>query len=101
MRIIRQTVEKMREEIEGAKACAKIATHYKQDHPTISKAYYDMAVNKLDNHDRLHSEVVKLIEKSRSEKEPPKGMLEIWEYEHEVDMEEYSIAKNMIALYNK
>ena len=78
MRIIKKMANQMKEEIAGAKEYAKLATHYKTDQPTL----------------------VKLIEKQRSIEPPPPVMLELWEYEHKEYVEEYGIAKNMIALYS-
>ncbi len=101
MRVIMQLSEQIKEELEDARKYAKLATHYKTEYPMLAKVYYDLANEELSHCDRLHNEVVKLIEKTRAEKEPPKVMLELWEYEHESIMEEYGIVKNMISLYNK
>ena len=100
MRIIKKMANQMKEEIAGAKEYAKLATHYKTEQPTLAKVYYDAANDELKHADWFHSEVVKLIEKQRAIEPPPPVMLELWEYEHKEYVEEYGIAKNMIALYS-
>lgn len=101
MRIIKKMAEQMKAEIADAKEYAKLATHYRQEHPTVAKNYYDMANDELRHADMLHMEVVKLIERQKAMEPPPLVMLELWEYEHKEYVEEYGIAKNMIALYTK
>lgn len=101
MRIIKKMAEQIKEEISGAKEYAKLAVHYKQEYPTISKIYYDMANDELKHADLLHMEIVKLIEKQRAIEPPPQIMLELWEYEHKEYIEAYSIVKNMFVLYTK
>lgn len=91
----------MKEEIAGAREYAKLATHYKLENPTLAKAYVDMAGDELKHAELLHIEVVKLIERQKAVEPPPPVMLELWEYEHKEYVEEYGIAKNMIALYAK
>lgn len=100
MRIIKKMTQQMKEEIAGAKEYAKLAIHYKTEQPTLAKAYYDMSNDELKHADTLHTEVVKLIEKQRAIETPPSVMLELWDYEHKEYIEEYAIAKNMIALYS-
>lgn len=100
MRIIKKMAQQMKEEIASAKEYAKLATHYKTEQPTLAKVYYDAANDELKHADWLHTEVVKLIEKQRAIEPPPPVMLELWEYEHKEYVEEYGIAKNMIALYS-
>lgn len=100
MRIIKKIAEQMKEEIASVKEYAKLATHYKTEQPTLAKVYYDAANDELKHADMLHAEVVKLIEKQKSIEPPPPVMLELWEYEHKEYVEEYGIAKNMIALYS-
>ena len=100
MRIIKKMANQMKEEIAGAKEYAKLATHNKTDQPTLAKDYYDMENDELRHADMLHTEVVKLIENQRAIEPTPPVMLELWEYEHKEYVEEYGIAKNMIALYS-
>lgn len=100
MRIIKKIAKQMKEEIASAKEYAKLAAHYKIEQPTLAKVYYDSANDELTHADKLHAEVVKLIEKQRAIEPPPSVMLELWEYEHKEYVEEYGIAKNMIALYS-
>lgn len=100
MRIIKKMTEQMKEEIASAKEYAKLAIHYKTEQPTLAKVYYDSANDELTHADKLHAEVVKLIEKQRAIETPPPVMLELWDYEHKEYIEEYAIAKNMIALYS-
>lgn len=100
MRIIKKIAEQMKEEIASAKEYAKLATHYKTEQPTLAKVYYDAANDELTHADKLHAEVVKLIEKQRAIEPPPPVMLELWKDEHNDYIEEYGIAKNMIALYS-
>ena len=90
----------MKEKSKTAKKYAKLATQYKTKQPTFAKADYDMVNDEVKNANMLHPEVVKLIEKQGPIETPPPVMLELWDYEHKEYIEEYAIAKNMIALYS-
>ena len=50
----------------------------------------------------LHSRVVELIDaERRSGREPPKGMLEMWQFEHERLIKDFSSAKYALEEYKK
>lgn len=50
----------------------------------------------------LHGRVVELIDAERkSGREPPKGMVEMWQYEHERLVKEFLSAKNALEEYKK
>lgn len=101
MRIIKDLVAEIDDELAGAREYAKNAVHNKTSNPTLAKAYYDMAVDELKHADMLHTEVVKMIDKQRSIAPPPQIMLDMWEDEHKDYVEDAAHIKYMLSLYAK
>ena len=86
MQKIQKLIKNMEKELRGAEHYISYAIEEKASHGDIDiiNGYIRMAQCELDNADTLHSIVLKVIEKDRSDHgEPPEVMKRIWAYEHE------------------
>lgn len=100
MKLIRDLVEEIKDELHGAKCYAKKATRYKTENPTLAKMYFDMAQDELKHTDMLHTEAVRAIEKQRAVSTPPQYMLDRWNEEHEEYVEKAAMIKYMLQMYS-
>ena len=84
MKEIKELVEEIREELEGAKHYAEQSAKLKHTDMTRSETYAEMARQELSHVDKLHSMAVKKIEAQReSGHEAPAAMQAVWYWEHE------------------
>lgn len=84
MKIIKELIEQIEDEVDGAEDYAEDALKYRHDHPELAQMYHDIALQELRHVDLLHGEVVKMIEEHRKNHgEPPAAMLAVYEYVHE------------------
>ena len=98
--LIRQISEMIEEEIAGARNYALLAVKYKTEHPTMSKAFYDICTDELRHINMLHGEVVKLIEQEKKDHgEPPAAMMAVYEYMHERQIKAVNEIKMMMQQY--
>lgn len=96
MKIIKNISEQIEEELEGAEWYTKEALKLRDEFPMLAKTFYDISLDEMKHVDLLHTEVVKLIEKYRSENgEPPESMKAVYDYLHEKQIEK----ANKIKLY--
>lgn len=89
MKVIKTIAEDIREELDGAKHYAKLATQYKDSDRVLADAYYNMAVQELGHVDVLHGQAVRLIKAHQATgAETPAGMQAVydWEHQHQIDM---------------
>lgn len=88
MKQIKDIVEMINEELDGAEKYAVMAVKHKSDNPVLAKTFYDISTDEMRHVDLLHSEVVKMIEEHRKLKgDPPASMLAVYNYLHEKNIE--------------
>ena len=84
MKIIKCLSKKIEEEISDADEYIDLAMKHKNDYPDTADVFYELSVAEMEHMDKLHNEVVQLIEEYRKENgEPPKEMQTLYEYLHE------------------
>lgn len=84
MKIIKELIEQIEDELDGAEEYAEDAAKHRTDHPELAQVYHDIALQELHHVDLLHGEVVKMIADYRKKNgEPPAAMLAVYEYMHE------------------
>ena len=84
MKVIKCLSEKIEEEIEDADSYIDLAMKYKTEMPDTADLFYELSVEEMGHMDKLHEEVVELIEEYRKEHgEPPKEMMVLYDYLHE------------------
>lgn len=101
MKIIKNLVEDINEELEGAEHYAKLATQYKEDDRELSDTYAKLANVELDHVNALHGQVVRIIKewKATSGKEVPAPMQAVWDWEHNKSMDTAARIKTMLDMY--
>lgn len=84
MKAIKEIVEDIREELDGAKHYAEKAVKMHDTDREAAAAYADMARQELSHVDRLHGLAVKLINTQKAnEVAVPVAMQAVWDWEHE------------------
>lgn len=101
MNIIKQIVEMIDDELEGAEHYAKCAIKNKEAHPELAHTFRTISDAEMRHVSMLHDEVVKIIKEHRGEKgEPPAEMLAIWNYMHERHIDEAAEIKRYQEQYD-
>lgn len=89
MKVIKELIEMIDDELEGAEHYVKTALFYKQEHPGLANALYEISVQEMHHVSILHDEVVKVIKAYREKHgEPPAAMQAVYDWEHEKEIEE-------------
>ena len=84
MKIIKCLSEKIEDELQDAQDYIDLAMKWKTDEPETADLFYELSVEGMSHVDKLHKEVVDLIEDYRKENgEPPKDMMTLYDYLHE------------------
>ena len=102
MKIIKVMSEKIKEELKDAEAYIDLAMEWKKDEPDAADVFAELSAEEMGHVDKLHTEVTKLISRYRQTKgEPPAGMMAIWEYMHEQQMETAMMIKVKQGMYDQ
>lgn len=102
MKIIKLLSERIESELEDGEFYAKSAVLYREEHPEIARAFYEISLEEMRHVDILHGKVTEMIEKHKREKgDPPADMLAIWRYVHERNIEWANEIKNYQNQYLK
>ena len=100
MKIIKCMSEKIEDELQDASDYIDLAMKWKQDEPDTADLFYDLSVEEMGHMDKLHTEVTELIEEYRKENgEPPKDMMTLYEYLHEIHIAKATQIKIKQAMY--
>lgn len=84
MKAIKEIVEDIRDELDGAKHYAEKAVKMRDTDMTAATTYAEMSRQELTHVDKLHNMAVKLINEQRaSGVTPPASMQAVWDWEHE------------------
>ena len=100
MKIIKTLSEKIKEELKDAEAYIDLAIQWKKDQPEAADLFAELSKEEMGHVEKLHGEVTELITKYRAEKgEPPAGMLAIYEYMHDQQIETAMMIKVKQGMY--
>ena len=100
MKIIKELSEMIDEELDGAENYAKLAVHYKAEHPSLAAVYYEISTQEMRHVTMLHDEVTKIIKAHREEHgEPPAAMMAVYDWEHKKQIEKANRVKMMQGQY--
>ena len=100
MRIIKCLTEKIKEEIHDADAYINLATEWKEEEPETAELFYELSTEEMGHAERLHNAVVEMINAYREEHgDPPKVMLELYDYMHAQQIEESMRVKIKQGMY--
>ena len=100
MHYLKGIIEHIREEVEDVRNYAETATVARTDHPQLAALYAELGHEEMHHAERLHKMAVEMIERVReSGKEPPAYMKAIWDFEHEMMIEDMAEAKVLLDMF--
>lgn len=100
MKQIKQLIGYIREEIECAEEYATEAMAYKDTDMELARAYHEIARQELVHAEKEHDLAVSYIKMSRDAGvEVPKGMMDVWEWEHEQLIKKMSGVREIIGAF--
>lgn len=101
MKIIKEIVENLKDELGSAEHYAKLATRYKDEDKALAENYAKMAEAELGHVNALHAQAVRVIKDWRtySGKEPPAAMQAVFDYEHDNMIEKVARIKTLLSMY--
>lgn len=100
MKLIKKLSEMIIDEVQGAEEYAKEANLLKDEKPEIAKMFFNLANEELGHVNTLHIAVTSLINEYRAEHgEPPEGMLAVYNYLHEKQIEEVAEVNAMLSQF--
>lgn len=100
MKKIKHLVDKINEEIEGAKEYAEMYVEYKAkgDNSGWANKFKDMAATELEHATTIHALAVKEIEEVSKVFKAPQEMLDAWDKSHKEYVERVAWIKQMLAM---
>lgn len=102
MKVIKELIEMIDEELEGAEHYAKCSLKYKHEYPALANTLFEISTQEMRHVTMLHDEVVKAIKMFREKHgEPPVAMQSIYDWEHEKQIEEAHEIKILQAQFRE
>lgn len=102
MKVIKELIEMIEDELEGAEHYAKCSLKYKTEHPALAAVLYEISNQEMRHVTMLHEEVVKVIKMYREKHgEPPAAMLAVYDWQHEKQIEEVKEIKMLQAQFRE
>lgn len=102
MKLIEKLSDMIEDELDGAEEYIKCALKHKSDRRGLADVFYTLSTEEMRHMNALHGEVVKIIEKYRSEKgEPPVEMKAVYDYLHEKQIERAGEIKALQTMYKE
>ena len=102
MKIIKVMSEKIKEELKDAEAYIDLATEWKKDQPGVADLFAELSGEEMGHVNKLHKGITELITAYRETNgEPPAGMLAIYDYLHEQQIENAMRVKVKQKMYEE
>lgn len=102
MKILKDLISKMEDTLDEIEFYGEKAHHLKAEHKSLADTYIKIAEIHIEVYKMLHDRAIALInEKKQGGADPPKFMLDIWDYEHEKLVREFSEARFLVEEYKK
>lgn len=102
MKIIKKLSKMIECEIEDADKYINCALKYKEEYPSLAQVFYKLSMEEMEHQKMLHNEVVKIIDEYRATKgEPPEGMMAIYDYVHEQQIENARDVRSSQAIFTE
>ena len=102
MKVIKVLSDKIKEELNDAKAYAKMAIEYKEEWPELSRTLYNISTQEMEHMNLLHNEVSAIIKKYRETKgEPPVEMMAVYDYLHKEQIDMAAEVKTLQNMYKE
>ena len=101
MGIIKNLSEMISEEIGDAAKYAECALKHKEDMPKLSELFYRLSKDEMSHAEQLHDAVVEIIRDWKARNgEPPEGMMAVYAYLHDKQIEETTRVRAMQSMYS-
>ena len=102
MKIIKCLSQQIEDEMEDADKYIDLAMKWKSDEPDTADLFYALSLEEMGHMEKLHNEVVELINTYRNEHgEPPKEMMILYEYLHEMHIKTATQIKVKQGMYKE
>ena len=102
MKIIKVMSEKIKEELKDAEAYIDLAMEWKKDQPGAADLFAELSGEEMGHANKLHTKITELIREYRETNgEPPAGMLAIYDYLHEQQIENAMRVKVKQRMYTE
>ena len=102
MKIIKCLSEKIKEELKDAEAYIDLATEWKKDQPEAADLFAELSGEEMGHVNKLHTKITEMIKRYRETNgEPPAGMMAVWEYLHEQQIQNAMRIKVKQTMYRE
>ena len=102
MKIIKVMSEKIKEELKDAEAYIDLAMEWKKDQEQAANLFAELSKEEMGHADKLHTVITEMIKKYREENgDPPAGMMAIYEYMHEQQIESAMMVRVKQKMYEE
>lgn len=102
MKVIKELIEMINDELEGAEHYAMCSLKYKHEYPGLANTLHEISTQEMRHVTLLHEEVVKVIKMYREKHgEPPAAMQAVYDWEHEKQIEEAHEIKLLQAQFRE
>jgi Mn-containing catalase len=102
MTIIKDLVDMIEDELEGAEHYIKYALTNKAEMPQLSDVLYEISTQEMRHVNMLHDEVARIIKNHRERHgDPPAAMLAIYEWQHEKSIDKAKEIKILQSQYRE
>ena len=100
MLMIKKLSKMVKEEISDAAKYAQCALDNKEENKPLADVFYELAGEELKHMEKLHEQVVRLINAYKATKgDPPAAMQALYDYVHEEQMEAVKEVRIMLSMY--
>ena len=100
MKIIKKLSEMISEEIEDAEKYARCALMYKEDMPELAETFFRLSNEEMGHMNMLHDQVTRIITDYRKKNgDPPEGMMTLYNYLHEKQIDQATVVKSMQSMF--
>lgn len=100
MKIIKCLSKLITSELKDADNYIGLALKYKTEDPATAKVFYELSQEEVKHYNKLHDRVTALINEYKSKNgEPPEAMKELYEYVHELMVEEAKEVKILQEMF--
>ena len=100
MKIIKKLSEMISEEIEDAEKYARCALMHKEDMPELAETFFRLSNEEMGHMNMLHDQVTRIItDYKKKNGEPPEGMMTLYNYLHEKQIDHAAVVKSMLGMF--
>ena len=99
MQLIADMIDEIMDEYDDAEKYAKKAIEFQENRPSLAGKYAAMAKQELEHGDKLHSEIVTIIQEHRTKNgPPPEPMMQVYNWEHKKMIDHVARVKALLAM---